>query len=83
MSLRSIAFCLGLFSVVVGLLTYDREVATASVPVVTGAIVIVLAVFNLIPEFKHCVSCQKKIPKKASTCRYCGAGQIDMTKNSS
>lgn len=77
MSLRSIAFCIGLFSLVVGLLTYDREVATASIPVITGAIVVILAVLNLIPEFKPCVSCRKKIPQKASACRHCGAEQIE------
>lgn len=80
MSLRSIAFCLGLFSVVVGLLTYDREVVTASVPVVTGLIVVVLALADFIPEFKICRFCQNKIFKKASKCRHCGADQADTTE---
>ncbi len=75
MSIRTIAFWVGLISLVMGLLTYDKEVATAVVPIITGALVLLLAAFNLIPEFKPCQSCGKKIPKKQSTCRFCGADQ--------
>lgn len=81
MGMRKIAFWAGLFSLVVGVLTYDREVATAPVPVVTGIIVIILALFNLIPEFNTCGFCGKKVPKKADRCRYCGADLHDK-KNS-
>lgn len=73
MGLRKIAFWVGLFSLLVGLITYDSEIVTAPVPVITGIVVIVLAVADLIPEWKVCGSCQRKNPKKADYCRYCGA----------
>jgi len=72
---RVVAFCIGLFSLTVGIRSYDSEIATAPVPVVTGALVMVLAVLGLIPEFKRCLSCNRKIPKKAAQCRHCGATQ--------
>ena len=76
MTMRKIAFGVGLFSLVVGLITYDRTVVTAPVPVVTGLLVVVLAVFDLIPELKkECVACKKKISRNRSRCPYCGARQ--------
>lgn len=72
---RIIAFCIGLFSLAVGLLTYDSEIATSPVPVITGGLVLVLAIFGLIPEFKQCDSCHRRIPKKSEVCRHCGAKQ--------
>ena len=76
MTMRRIAFWVGLFSVVVGLITYDRTVVTAPVPVVTGMVVIVLAVFDLIPELtKGCVACGRKIPRNSTRCPHCGAPQ--------
>lgn len=75
MTLRTIAFFVGLFSLVMGLLTYDSEVVTAPVPVVSGAVVMLLAVFGLIPELKRCISCNRKIPKKSDKCRHCGVDQ--------
>jgi len=72
---RVVSFCIGLFSLTVGLQSYDSEIATAPVPVVIGALVMVLAILGLIPEFKHCLSCNRKIPKKVSQCRHCGAKQ--------
>ncbi|MBC8317005.1 MAG: hypothetical protein H8E41_03805 [Desulfobulbaceae bacterium] len=77
MSFRSIAFVVGLFSLVMGVLTYNSEVVTAPIPVVSGAVVMLLAAFRLIPELKNCVSCHRKILKKAEQCRYCGARQSD------
>jgi len=73
MSMRKIAFWVGLFSLVVGLLTYDSELPTAPIPVVSGLIVVLLAVFNLIPEFTVCEICGKKSPKKKTHCIHCGA----------
>lgn len=72
---RTTAFIIGLFSLTIGLLSYDSEVATAPIPVVTGALVMLLAVFNLLPQVKRCHSCNKKISKKVETCRFCGAKQ--------
>ena len=43
MSTRKIAFWVGMFSLVMGLLTYDSEVVTAPVPVITGLLVVLLA----------------------------------------
>ncbi len=73
--LRAVAFCVGLISVTAGLVNYDSELAAAPLPIVTGGLVLFLAIFNLIPQFKHCPSCNKKLLKKADTCRFCGAKQ--------
>ena len=75
MFFRAIAFIVGLISLIAGLQNYDSELATAPVPVITGALVMLLAVFNLLPQVKRCSSCNKKISKKADTCRFCGAKQ--------
>jgi hypothetical protein len=76
MTMRRIAFWVGLFSLVVGLITYDSTVVTAPVPVVTGMLVIVLAVFDLIPELtKECVACGRKIARNSTRCPHCGARQ--------
>ncbi len=72
---RTTVFIIGLFSLTIGLLSYNSEVATASIPVVTGGLVMLLAIFNLLPKLKQCRSCHKKIPKKVDTCRFCGAQQ--------
>jgi len=71
---RIIAFLVGLISVTVGLINYDSTLATAPVPVVTGALVILIAAFNLLPKIRRCPFCDKKIPTKSKTCRYCSAG---------
>ena len=47
MFFRAIAFIVGLISLTAGLRNYDSELATAPVPVVAGALVMLLAVFNL------------------------------------
>lgn len=73
MSMRKIAFWVGMFSLVVGLITYDRSVVTAPVPIVTGLVVVILAALGLIPEFRQCENCGKKISKKADRCIHCGA----------
>ena len=72
---RPTVFTIGLFSFVIGLLSYDSEIATAPIPVVTGALVMLLALFNLLPQLKRCISCDKKILKKSETCRFCRAKQ--------
>lgn len=73
MSLRKIAFWIGLFSTVVGLLTYDSEITTALMPIISGIIVMILAIFNLIPEFTACPACHRKNLKTKPCCRHCGA----------
>jgi len=75
MTTRKIAFWVGMFSLVMGLLTYDSEVVTAPVPVITGLLVVILAVFNLIPTLNECEICKKKIPKSRERCRSCEAKQ--------
>ena len=72
MSMRKIAFFVGLFAVIMGWLTYDSQVSTSLVPIVTGAIVVLLAVFDLVPELTSCPSCGGKNLKKKKTCRHCG-----------
>ncbi|MCF8055993.1 MAG: hypothetical protein K9K37_05070 [Desulfocapsa sp.] len=75
MFFRAIAFIIGLIAVIAGLQNYDSELATAPVPVLTGALVMLIAVFNLLPRFKRCPSCNKKLPQKSETCPYCKAKQ--------
>jgi hypothetical protein len=75
MTTRKIAFWIGMFSLVMGLVTYDSEVVTAPVPVITGGLVVLLAVFNLIPSLNECEICKKKIPKSRERCRSCEAEQ--------
>lgn len=75
MFFRAIAFIVGLIAVVAGLQNYDSEVASAPLPLVTGGLVMLIAMFNLIPQFKRCSSCSKKIPKKAKTCPFCKKDQ--------
>lgn len=73
MSMRKIALWVGFFSLVMGLLTYDSEVATAPVPVVSGALVIILAVLGWIPEPRRCQACGKMNLGKNSRCTNCGS----------
>lgn len=75
MTTRKIAFWIGMFSLVMGLITYDSEVVTAPVPVITGLLVVLLAVFNLIPSLNECEICKKKIHKSRTRCRNCEAEQ--------
>jgi hypothetical protein len=75
MSFRVTAFVIGLFSFATGVLTYDPEIITSPFPVALGLVVMLMAVFNLIPELKQCVHCGRKILKKAMQCRYCGSKQ--------
>ncbi len=77
MFLRAIAFIVGLISLTAGLQNYDSQLASAPVPIIAGALVMLLALFNLLPQFKRCPSCNKKIPAKHDTCRFCGAKQPD------
>ena len=72
MSMRMIAFFVGLFAMIVGWLTYDSEVSTALVPIITGAVVVILAIFNLIPEFTVCNSCGRRNLKNKKFCIQCG-----------
>ena len=73
MSMKKLAFALGLFSAVMGWLTYDSEVATAPVPIITGLLVIILAVLGLIPEFIVCPDCGKKNLESRKHCSRCRA----------
>ena len=73
MRMKNIAIAVGLFSLVVGWLTYDSKVATAPVPIAAGLVVIVLAILGLIPEFVTCPRCGKKNFKDKTNCISCGA----------
>ena len=79
MSMRKIAFFVGLFAMIMGWLTYDREVATALVPIITGAVVVLLAVFNLVPELTSCAACGRKNLKNKKFCSHCGE-RLDKAK---
>ena len=71
MSMKNIALCLGLFSIIVGWGTYDPEIKTAAIPVITGMAVVILALFGLIPEFVVCTHCGKKKLGTRGVCRSC------------
>ena len=71
MSMKNIALCIGLFSIIMGWLTYDPEIKTAAVPIITGIIVVILALFGLIPEFVVCERCGRKSLGTKGHCRYC------------
>jgi len=73
MNMKKIAISIGLFSLVVGWLTYDSEVATAPVPIIAGLVVIALAFFGLVPEFVSCPRCGKKNLKSRKECSHCRA----------
>jgi rRNA maturation endonuclease Nob1 len=75
MFLRVISFLVGLIALSAGLRNYDSALATAPIPVVTGALVMLIAVFNLFPEIKRCSSCKRKMPKKRVVCPFCGSKQ--------
>ena len=75
MYFRVIASIVGLIAVIAGLQNYDSEIPSASLPLITGGLVMFIAIFNLIPQFKRCSFCNKKIPKKATTCHFCKKDQ--------
>ncbi len=72
MFFRVIAFLVGLIAIVRGFSSYDSSQSTALLPIITGGIVMIIAIFNLLPKIKRCPSCDKKIPNKAEICRFCG-----------
>lgn len=76
MFFRIIAFSVGLIAVITGLRNYDDSISTASVPIITGGLVIIIALFNLLPKIKRCPSCSKKIANSAKSCRFCGVKQV-------
>ena len=78
MFFRVIAFLVGLIAVVTGVRNYDSEVSSAALPIILGGLVMLIGIFNLIPQFKRCVSCKKKIPQKVTTCPFCKKNQPDI-----
>ncbi len=75
MFFRVIAFLVGLIAIISGLRNYDSEVASSPLPLILGGLVILIAIFNLVPQVKRCVSCRKRIPAKATTCPFCKKDQ--------
>ena len=72
MSMKNIALCFGLFSILMGWINYNPEIETAAVPVVTGIIVVILALFGLVPEIVVCERCgRRSFGTKKGHCRYC------------
>ena len=71
MSMKNIALCIGFFSIIIGWVTYEPEIKTAAMPVITGIIVVILALFGLIPEFFVCERCGRKSLGTKGHCRYC------------
>ena len=75
MFFRIIAFLVGLIAVVTGVRNYDSDVSSAALPIILGGLVMLIGIFNLVPQFKRCVSCKKKIPQKTATCPFCKKDQ--------
>jgi|GEM_PF-988777 hypothetical protein len=75
MFFRVIAFLVGLIAVITGLQHYDSSDSWSLLPLITGGLVIIIAIFNLMPQFKRCISCGKKIPKKTVHCPFCKTDQ--------
>ncbi len=75
MFFRVIAFLVGLIAVIAGYKNYDSTVSSSAIPVILGGLVMLIGVFNLIPQIKRCSSCGKKIPQKAIRCHYCKNNQ--------
>lgn len=71
MSMKNIALSIGLFAVIVGWITYDPEIRTAAIPIITGLAVVVLALFGLIPEFVVCKRCGRKSLGTTEVCPHC------------
>jgi len=71
MSMKNTALCIGLFAIIMGWVNYDPEIETAAVPVVTGIIVVILALLGLIPELVVCKRCGKKSFGTKGVCRHC------------
>ncbi|MEN8198563.1 MAG: zinc ribbon domain-containing protein [Thermodesulfobacteriota bacterium] len=82
MFFRFIAFTVGLIAVVTGIRNYDDSATMASLPIITGGLVMLIAIFNVLPKIKHCPSCNKKIADRAETCRFCGH-ELDSGKQQS
>ena len=76
MSMKNIALCIGLFSIIIGWVTYDPEIKTAIVPIITGFIVVVLALLGLIPEFVVCERCGRKSLGTKGHCRHCDKDEV-------
>ena len=72
MSIKNFALCIGIFSIIIGWVTYDPEVKTAVMPVITGILVVILALFGLVPEFFVCERCGMKSLSTKGHCRHCG-----------
>jgi hypothetical protein len=75
MYFRIIAFLVGLIAVIAGMQNYDRTVSSSPIPLITGGLVMLIAIFNLIPQFKRCAFCGKKLPRKKQTCPFCKKDQ--------
>ncbi len=71
MKMKNIALFIGIFSIIMGWVTYDPEIKTASMPLVTGVLVVILALFGLIPEFVICERCGKRSLGTKEKCPHC------------
>ena len=80
MFFRVIAFLVGLIAVITGFRNYDNSINTAAVPVITGGLVMIISLFNLLPKIRRCPSCNKKIANSAKNCRFCG---VELSKGNS
>ena len=71
MNMKNTALCIGLFAIIMGWINYDPEIETAAVPIITGIIVVILALLNQIPEMVTCERCGRKSFGTKGHCRYC------------
>ena len=64
MSMKNLALCIGFFSIIMGWVNYDPEIETAVLPVVTGIIVVILALLARFPNLSPVNAAVRKVSVK-------------------
>ena len=50
MSMKNTALCIGFFAIIMSWVKYDQEIKAEAVPIVTGIIMVILALLGQIPH---------------------------------
>ena len=66
MLFRVIAFLVGLIAVIAGYRNYDSTVSSSTIPIILGGLVMLIGIFNLMPQIKNVHPAEKKSRKKQS-----------------
>jgi uncharacterized membrane protein len=62
--MKNLALCIGFFSIIMGWVNYDPEIETAVLPVVTGIIVVILALLARFPNLSPVNAAVRKVSVK-------------------